>query len=67
MVKIKGKTRKKKLKGRERRLVEAPEWVNLNWGKPRTLLKRYHRKFHVDWECAMSELLGLGCHFYTAS
>jgi hypothetical protein len=58
------KKTQKKLRGRERRLHMAPEWVASrgDWN-PRNLLKRYRKYFCVDWECAIVELEALGVRF----
>jgi len=54
----------KKLKGRERRLATAPTWLASNENsKPSNLLKRYRKRFGVDWECAITELKELGVVF----
>ncbi len=52
--------KKRKLKGRERRLALAPEWVTSYRGKRRNIIKRYRKMFGVDWECAIAELEELG-------
>ena len=52
--------KKKKLKGRSRRLELAPTWVAAYSGKPNTIIKKYRSYFHVDWECAITELCELG-------
>jgi len=52
--------KKRKLKGRERRLELAPEWVAGYRGKRNNMIKRYRKTFHVDWLCAISELKALG-------
>lgn len=59
----KRKPKKKKLKGRERRLDLAPDWVVTHRGKPANVLKRYRKYFEVDWECAIAELKELGVVF----
>lgn len=56
----KKKSEKPKLKGRERRLVKAPEWIITHRGKPANMLKRYRKAFGVDWECAIAEIKELG-------
>ncbi len=57
------KSNKPKLKGRERRLAKAPEWIITHRGKPANMLKRYRKAFAVDWECAITELKELGVKF----
>ncbi len=59
----KKKSDKPKLKGRERRLAKAPEWIITHRGKPANMLKRYRKAFGVDWECAITELKELGVKF----
>lgn len=59
----KQKPKRLKLKGRARRLDQAPGWVEKHWGKPANLLRRYRKYFAVDWECAISELTALGVEF----
>ena len=54
------KPRKNKLKGRERRLSKAPNWVIAHRGKPSNMLKRYRKYFGIDWECAIYEIEALG-------
>ena len=50
----------KKRKGRTRRLELAPTWVETYSGKPNNIIKKYRSYFHVDWECAITELYELG-------
>jgi hypothetical protein len=52
--------KKRKLKGRERRLELAPEWVAGYRGKRNNMVKRYRKTFNVDWLCAINELKALG-------
>jgi hypothetical protein len=59
----KKKHTKVKLKGRARRLDEAPAWVEKHWGKAANMLRRYRKHFAVDWECAITELTALGVEF----
>ena len=55
--------KKSKLKGRERRLELAPDWVAGYRGKRNNMMKRYRKTFNVDWLCAISELKALGAEF----
>ncbi len=49
-----------KLRGRERRLALAPDWVGTYEGKRSRMVNRYRKTFQVDWECAIAELAELG-------
>ncbi len=55
--------KKPKLKGRARRVAKAPDWVKRHWGKPKNMLRRYRKHFHVNYECAIAELHTLGVRF----
>jgi hypothetical protein len=52
-------SKKRKLKGRERRLSLAPEWIVSHRGK-RDMVKKHCKTFNVDRECAIKELEELG-------
>ncbi len=52
--------KRNKLKGRTRRLDLAPTWLETYSGKPNNIIKKYRSYFHVDWECAITELCELG-------
>ena len=54
------KRHKKTLKGRERRLDLAPNWVATYSGKPNNIVRKYRSTFHIDWECAIEELEEIG-------
>ena len=56
--------KEKPLKGRERRIANAAQWLSpRRGGKPSNLLKRYRKEFRVDWACAIAELQELGIEF----
>ena len=60
MGKSKHHNKRKKLKGRTRRMELAPTWVETYSGNPNNIIKKYRSYFHVDWECAITELCELG-------
>lgn len=51
--------KKKKSKVRSKRLELAPIWVESYSGKPNNIIKKHRSYFHVDWECAITELFEL--------
>ena len=60
------KKKKTKLKGRARRVAEAPQWVRnylSNGGTHGNLLRKYRAKFGIDWESSILELKALGIEF----
>jgi len=64
--KLKRNKNKLKFKGldeREFRIKYAPEWVLKRGGKSSNLLKKYKKKFKIDLDCAIFELIELGIIF----